>query len=59
MKRNTDWSREDDSTATPGKKPYSSPNLLTFGPVRQLTAGGSAPGFEHVPPTGGEPAKMP
>ena len=46
MKRNTDRSREENSTASPGKKPYSSPKLSEFGPVRQLTAGGTHVGRE-------------
>jgi len=58
MKRNTDRSREENSTTSPGKRPYSSPKLSEFGLVRQLTAGGSQQGFEHDPPMGGEPAKM-
>ena len=46
MKRTTDRSREENSTASPGKKLYSSPKLSEFGPVRQLTADGSVFGQE-------------
>ena len=53
MKRNTDRSREENSTASPGKKLYSSPKLSEFGPVRQLTAGGT-----HVGQEAGLPGMM-